>query len=101
LNKDDGIMTVYDMNEHEELKFYNEDKYWNMDLKEEFVGQTTNLWRGNFDDKRNGSIIVSRDALASQEESLMIMKVRNEMEAAVTKHGKVTLPKAYNEEFQE
>ena len=29
LNKDDGIMTVYDMNEHEELKFFNEDKYWN------------------------------------------------------------------------
>lgn len=29
LNKEDGIMTVYDMNEHEELKFFNEDRYWN------------------------------------------------------------------------
>ena len=36
-NRDDGILTVYDMNEHEELRFYNEDKYWNMDLKDEFL----------------------------------------------------------------
>lgn len=29
------------------------------------------------------------------------MKVDAELEAAVAKHGKTTLPKAYNEEFQE
>ena len=36
-NKNDGILSVYDMNEHDELRFYNEDKYWNMDLKDEFM----------------------------------------------------------------
>ena len=72
LNKDDGIMTVYDMNEHEELKFFNEDKYWNLDLKEEFVGQTNSLFIGNWDDKRRGQIFMHHDAMANQEESLMV-----------------------------
>lgn len=39
-NRDDGILTVYDMNEHEKLRFYNEDKYWNMELKDEFINST-------------------------------------------------------------
>lgn len=72
LNRDDGIMTVYDMNEHEELKFFNEDKYWNVDLKDEFVGQTNSLFVGNWNDKRRGQIFVSPDALANQEEALMV-----------------------------
>ena len=49
-------MTVYDMGQQENLKFYNEDKYWNLDLKDEFTGQTRNLWHGNFKCKRDGSI---------------------------------------------
>ena len=44
--KDDGILTVYDMNTRDNLKFYSEDKYWNMDLKDEFMGSTRNLWKG-------------------------------------------------------
>ena len=70
--RDDGILTVYDMNEHEQLRFYNEDKYWNLDLKEEFVGQTNSLFIGNWDDKRRGQIFMHHDAMANQEESLMV-----------------------------
>jgi len=44
MQKDDGIVTVYDMNTRDNLKFYNEDKYWNLDIKDEFMGQTRNLW---------------------------------------------------------
>ena len=46
MQRDDGILTVYDMATRDYLKFYNEDKYWNTDLKEEFVGQTRSMWRG-------------------------------------------------------
>ena len=56
MQKDDGIMTVYDMAQRENLKLYGDDKYWNLDLKDEFMGQTRSLWHGNFDDKRDGSI---------------------------------------------
>ena len=72
LNRDDGIMTIYDMNEHEELKFYNEDKYWNMELKDEFVSSTSTLWVNNFNDKRSGAIFQTVDARASEEEALMV-----------------------------
>ena len=43
LQKDDGIMTVYDMATHEKLKLYSEDKYWNLDVKDEFMAETRNL----------------------------------------------------------
>ena len=56
LQQDDGIMTIYDMAERENLKLYNEDKYWNLDLKDEFMGQTNSLWINNFNNKRDGTI---------------------------------------------
>ena len=56
LQKDDGIMTVYDMAQKENLKLYSEDKYWNLDVKDEFQSETRNLWQGNFSCKKNGSI---------------------------------------------
>jgi hypothetical protein len=31
MNRNDGILTVYDMSKRHYLKFYGEDKYWNMD----------------------------------------------------------------------
>lgn len=37
MNRDDGILSIHCMSTRDYLKFYNEDKYWNMDLKEDFV----------------------------------------------------------------
>lgn len=37
------------------LKFYNEDKYWNLDEKDGFIDQTRSLWR-NRGDKYSGTI---------------------------------------------
>ena len=71
-DRDDGILTVYDMNEHEQLRFYNEDKYWNMELKDEFINSTNNLWVGTFSDKRVGQIFAGVNTAASEEEALMV-----------------------------
>lgn len=70
MQNDDGILTVYDMNTRDNLKFYNDDKYWNLDIKDEFMGQTRNLWIGNFDNKRDGSIFGLRRG-ASKESALL------------------------------
>jgi hypothetical protein len=59
--RDDGIVTVYDMNTRDNLKFYNDDKYWNMDLRDEFNASTRNLWKGNFNSKYEGSIFTVID----------------------------------------
>lgn len=94
--KDDGIMTVYDMAQRENLKFYNEDKYWNLDLKDEFVGQTRGLWQGNFKSKYDGSIF-QIDHEADAETALMQEKVNREMDAAIAKHGRVERPESFED----
>jgi hypothetical protein len=37
MQRDDGILSVYCMSTRDYLKFYGEDKYWNMDVKEDFM----------------------------------------------------------------
>lgn len=55
MQRTDGILNIYDMSTREYLKFYSEDKYWNNDLKEDFLNQTRTMWRNN-SDKYNGQI---------------------------------------------
>ena len=71
LNEKDGIMTVYDMAERENLKLYAEDKYWNLDVKDEFMSSTRSMWQGNFSSRKSGSIF-HLDEDASEEEALMV-----------------------------
>lgn len=54
-----GILTVHDMAEKENLRFYQDDKYWNMDLKEEFMSETRGLWETTHADKYTGRIFQS------------------------------------------
>lgn len=42
--KEDGITTLYCMNSRDYLKLYNDPKYWNLDLRDDFKRQTSNLW---------------------------------------------------------
>ena len=74
MQKDDGIVTVRCMSTHESMKFYNDDKYWNMDLKDDFMNQTRTLWRGNFSDKRAGSIFQS-EMKATPEQKLIVSEI--------------------------
>lgn len=98
--QDNGILTVYDMNTKDNLKFYNEDKYWNMDLKPEFMDQTRGLWKGNFDDKRNGNIF-SLTRKCTEEEAIMQQKVTRDLEAAIAKHGEAVRPSLFEDDFKQ
>ncbi len=100
MQRDDGILTVYDMNTRENLKFYAEDKYWNLDVKEEFMANTRTLWKGNFDNKYQGSIFTVTSK-ASEEETLAMMKVDRELEAAIAKHGEAVVPSKYHEDWEQ
>ena len=60
------------MHKRDNLKFYGEDKYWNLDLKDEFMANTRGLWKGNFDDKRRGSLFTLDGATANEEEALTV-----------------------------
>lgn len=62
-----GILTVHDMADKEYLKFYKEDKYWNLELKDEFMQETTGLWATTHADKYAGRIFATRDAQNSKD----------------------------------
>lgn len=89
------------MAEKEYMKFYKDTKYWNMDLREEFLSETRTLWETTHSDKRMGRIFQSTGGSHSADFELTMAKVNAEMAQAVQKHGKVELPKHHIEEFYE
>lgn len=90
MNREDGILTVHCMSTKDYLKFYNEDKYWNLDTKEDFVSQTRSLWLNNTD-KYSGKIF-NVGGNANEEVTLAQLKVDRELQEAVQKHGEVIPP---------
>lgn len=70
MQRNDGILNIYCMSTRDYLKFYGEDKYWNMDVKEDFMNQTTTMWRG-IGDKYNGQIFKISHR-ANEETALMV-----------------------------
>ena len=87
------------MNTRDNLKFYAEDKYWNLDVKDEFMANTRSLWKGNFDNKYRGSIFTVSSP-ASAEEQLVTMKVDRELQEAIAKHGETVIPSRYEDEWE-
>ena len=101
MNDPKGIMTVQDMAEKDYLKFYKEDKYWNMELKEEFLSETRGFWEGNHSNKYRGRIFASQGAEPSKDWAMAYERIDREMTAAVAKHGPMTLPTDHVDEFYE
>jgi len=69
-----------------------------MELKDEFMSNTRNLWKGNYSDKRNGSIF-NFEAAASKEIALTMQKVDRELAAAIQKHGECTPVTLFEDEL--
>jgi hypothetical protein len=99
MQRKDGILTVYDMSKREYLKFYGEDKYWNTELKEDFLNQTRSMWR-NYSNKYDGQIFNVTHS-ANEEVTLTQLKVDRELDEAIKKHGVVQPPRKYEDEFFE
>ena len=77
MQKDDGIVTVTCMATHQQNRLYQEDKYWNMDLKEEFMRNTRNLWRGNYSNARAGNMFNFEAPLTDMEKIQVISPLSN------------------------
>mgnify|MGYP004511914453 FL=1 len=67
------------MADKEYMKFYKDTKYWNMDLREEFLNETRTLWETTHADKRVGRIFNSNGG-TSLDFTLTMEKVNGEME---------------------
>lgn len=97
MNRKDGILTIYDMSTRDYLKFYGEDKYWNLEQKEDFLSQTRSLWKGNADQYAGRIFNVTHRA--TEEQTLTMLKVDRELEEAVAKHGQAVPAKEYEQIF--
>jgi len=62
------------MNTKENLNVYNDPKYWNHDLREEFMSNTRSLWAEPATRTYNGRIFKTRNA-HTPEEQLTVQKV--------------------------
>jgi len=94
-----GIITVEDMAEKDTIKLYREDKYWNLDLKEEFLHETTTLWRTTHADKHNGRLFQTCEARHSPDLELAMRKIDSELVEAVRRHGTISYSKDHIDEF--
>jgi len=51
-----GILTIKDMAQQHNLKFYKDSKYWNLEMRKEFESETNSMCFGTHADKHNGRI---------------------------------------------
>lgn len=93
-----GILTVHDMANKDNMKLYNDEKYWNLDLRDEFLTETRGLWATTHGDKYTGRIMQSRGGVPKEFE-LQMDKVDREMVEAIKKHGTISRPSEYIDEF--
>ena len=77
MNREDGILNIHCMSTKDYLKFYNEDKYWNLDEKQGFIDQTRSLWKGRAD-KYDGTIFTTR-TYAKEDDALMVRYINEQL----------------------
>ena len=65
IQRDDGILSIYCMSTREYLKLYNEEKYWNLDVREDFLNETRGMWR-NYADKYDGKIFSVHNGVSDE-----------------------------------
>lgn len=89
-----GIMTVKDMAQDEVIRLYNDKKYWNPDLRKEFIRETTGLWKDTFKSTHGGRTGHIFNTEGHSEEHFMktMQKVNEELVAAREKYGDVKKP---------
>jgi len=101
--RDDGLISVYDMAQKEQFHFYGEDKYWNLQLKEEFMDDTTTLWKDLSQNKYHGQLFYISDPRneLTADQWALADQVESDLFDAVKKHGRASYTKEYVDEFNE
>lgn len=81
----DGITSMHCMSTGDYLKVYNEDKYWNLENREEFMAETRSLWN-DLSTKYNGRIFTLETSPDSGDQEAF-KRINQELVDAVAKHG--------------
>ena len=99
----DGISSLHCMSTKDYIKVYNDDKYWNLDVKEDLLSQTRSLWQEIDADYKARKFVMQNSP--TEDELLTHAKVEQEMQAAIAKHGEVedfvTVEEQYKEQLRQ
>lgn len=82
-----GITTLHCMATKDYIKVYNENKYWNLEQKEDLLSQTRSLWT-EVEEGYAGRLFVQQNS-PSEEDVLQHLKVEAELKEAVAKLGPI------------
>jgi hypothetical protein len=97
MGKKDGITTLSCMSTKNVLKLYNDPKYWNLELKDDFIAQTRTMWP-DLVNKYEGTV-TSIAHTHDERHHRAMEKIEQEIEEAVAKHGKVDPFPTYQQQF--
>lgn len=67
-----GILTLSCTDTHDTMRFYNDKKYWNLDMREDFLSQTRNFWRDGSSSKDFSRVLDVAREPDTKEEALMV-----------------------------
>lgn len=93
----DGITTLQCMDTKEQIKLYNDPKYWNIELRDEFISQTRTMWP-DLCNKYEGRVI-SISEITDEKLDRSIERIKRDLDAAVEKHGTPTSTPTYPQQF--
>lgn len=97
MGKKDGITTLNCMSTKQILKLYNDPKYWNLELRDDFIAQTRTMWP-DLVNKYSGTV-TEIASIPDERKQRHLEKVNQEIEEAVAKHGKVEPFPTYQQQF--
>jgi hypothetical protein len=87
----DGMLILNDLRTKEEMLFYMERKYWNLDERDEFFKNVTTYWRGLRHKDINKGIRIDNSVTMTPEDLLMHKKTKEEIRKAIEKYGPLNI----------
>ena len=85
IGKKDGITSLNCMDTKDCLKLYNDPKYWNLELRDDFLAQTRTMWPALCNKYEGRVVSIGNDA--DEEAEQTIHRINRELDEAVEKYG--------------
>lgn len=95
----DGLTLVSDLRLKDELVFYNEKKYWNVELRDYFMRNTETYWNGLRHKNVEKGIFLNNSNELNAEEYAIAQETQEEIKRAIEKYGPIQLAD-YDNDYQ-
>jgi hypothetical protein len=89
--KKDGLTLVKDLRFDDEMIFYNENKYWNAELKDHFYKDTTTYWNGLRHRNLDEGLFINNSTELNAEQYSLAKQTTEEIKKAIEKYGPIAL----------